>query len=143
MRPESPSFLGDIASLVAGGCFRVRFEVATFVDERSVVDLRKNQVRPHKFCVKKTVRTFREEMLTCLRSGAPSLSILGKNVLFLAKFMQPVDFLCFVSFFHEKEMKSPSRLERTGSGGEPPKKSPSRLERPPFYSFYALYCIKK
>ena len=121
MRPESPSFLGDIASLVAGGCFRVRFEVATFVDERSVVDLRKNQVRPHKFCVKKTVRTFREEMLTCLRSGAPSLSILGKNVLFLAKFMQPANFF-FGTFFFFREKKKGTR----GIGAKPPEQGPGR-----------------
>ena len=38
------------------------------------------------------------------------------------KSVQPVNFLCFVSFFHEKEMKSPTRLERIGVWGQGPKK---------------------
>ena len=41
----------------------------------------------------------------------------------LLKSVQPVNFLCFVSFFHEKEMKSPSRLERIRGPG---KNSPNR-----------------
>jgi hypothetical protein len=80
------------------------FDGATSVDERQRCRPPKNQVRPHKFCVKKTVRTFREEMLTCLRSGAPSLSILGKDVRFLAKFMQPANFF-FGTFFFFREKK--------------------------------------
>jgi hypothetical protein len=76
--------------------------------------------------VKKTVRTFRKEMLTCLRSGAPSLSILGKNVLFLAKFMQPANFF-FGTFFFFREKKKGTRgiggkAPRTGSGAVAPKK---------------------
>ena len=68
-------------------------------------------------------------MHTCLKDEVPSLGILGKRVLFLAKFMQPVNFLCFVSFFHEKEMKSPSRLERIEVWGQSSQKRRS-LEEP-------------
>jgi hypothetical protein len=65
-------------------------------------------------------------MLTCLRSGAPSLSILGKNVLFLAKFMQPANFF-FGTFFFFREKKKATRgiggkAPKTGSGAVAPKK---------------------
>jgi hypothetical protein len=55
-------------------------------------------------------------MLTCLRSEAPSLSILGKNVLFLAKFMQPANFF-FGTFFFFREKKKATR----GIGGKAPR----------------------
>ena len=65
-------------------------------------------------------------MLTCLRSEAPSLSILGKNVLFLAKFMQPANFF-FGTFFFFREKKKGTRgiggkAPKTGSGAVAPKK---------------------
>ena len=56
-------------------------------------------------------------MHTCLRDEVPSLGILGKRVLFLAKFMQPVNFFFGTFFFfHEKKKVT------GGSGVKPPKK---------------------
>ena len=71
-------------------------------------------------------------MLTCFRSGAPSLSILGKNVLFLAKFMQPANFF-FGTFFFFREKKKGTRgiggkAPETGSGAVAPKEV---TEEPP------------
>ena len=43
-------------------------------------------------------------MHTCLRDEVPSLGILGKRVLFLAKFMQPANFF-FRAFFFFREKK--------------------------------------
>ena len=73
-------------------------------NERSDVAKKSRGFRPHGFQVKKMEYGRREETQILLKS------------------VQPVDFLCFVSFFHEKEMKSPSRLERIGVWGQAPKK---------------------
>ncbi len=56
-------------------------------------------------------------MLTCLRSGAPSLSILGKDTLFLAKFMQPANFFFGTFFFFREKKKALG-----GPGGNTPPK---------------------
>ena len=61
-------------------------------------------------------------MHTCLRDEVPSLGILGKRVLFLAKFMQPVNFFFGTFFFFHEKKKGTG-----GPGVKPPKrKSPGK-----------------
>ena len=56
-------------------------------------------------------------MHTCLRDEVPSLCILGKRVLFLAKFMQPVNFFFGTFFFFHEKKKGTG-----GPGVKPPKR---------------------
>ena len=56
-------------------------------------------------------------MHTCLRDEVPSLCILGKRVLFLAKFMQPVNFFFGTFFFFHEKKKATG-----GAGGKAPEK---------------------
>ena len=56
-------------------------------------------------------------MHTCLWDEVPSLGILGKRVLFLAKFMQPVNFFFGTFFFFHEKKKATG-----GLGVKPPKR---------------------